>query len=287
MKRPFMCLYINDILGHENVQALDDLGFAYYMRMLMRAWKSQEAYKLPNTELALQIAAGCKDIDEWAKRRDLILLNWPESKDGKWRVNGRLKEEYQKMLAKHKARQAAGKKGGAAKAKASNAKAKPKQNEQTQTQTQTHKEQLPLASSPVATQPSVIKFPLNDGSEYGITAKYLAELQALYPAVDVPQQLRNMLGWLKAKPDRRKTGRGINAFINRWLSKAQDESPISRNGNGGHSKAQQRTAGNITSIAAGLGLMPSGGGRALPDGDHGADGADVGGIDGPVLTVPD
>ena len=44
-----------------------------------------------------------------------------------------------------------------------------------------------------------------------------------YPAVDVIQQLRNMRGWLDANPAKRKTKRGINAFIVRWLAKEQDK----------------------------------------------------------------
>jgi hypothetical protein len=83
--------------------------------------------------------------------------------------------------------------------------------------------------------------------------------------------------------------------VHRWILNVFDyvNGPLDRfgkplgGGHGQHSKAQQRTAGNITSIAAGLGLMPSGGGRALPDGDHRADSEDMGSVDGPVLTVPD
>ena len=45
----------------------------------------------------------------------------------------------------------------------------------------------------------------------------------MYPAVDVIQQLRNMRGWLDANPAKRKTKRGINAFIVRWLAKEQDK----------------------------------------------------------------
>jgi uncharacterized protein YdaU (DUF1376 family) len=154
VKRPFLCLYINDFLAHANVQALDDLGFAYYMRMLMRAWVSDEAYKLPNKEADLILAAGCKDIEAWATRRELIMRNWKESKDGKWVVNGRLKEEFQKAVTAHKKRQVAGSKGGKAKAMSSNATAMPQPSlaTQTQTQTQTHKEQKQKANtSPVAT----------------------------------------------------------------------------------------------------------------------------------------
>jgi hypothetical protein len=64
--------------------------------------------------------------------------------------------------------------------------------------------------------------PLNDGSDYPITMTQIAEWVELYPAVDVVQECRNMKGWLKAHPTRRKTKRGIRAFINSWLAKEQD-----------------------------------------------------------------
>ena len=55
----------------------------------------------------------------------------------------------------------------------------------------------------------LIGLPLNDGSEHEVTEEDVAEYAQLYPAVDVMQQLRNMRGWLRANPSRRKTKRGI------------------------------------------------------------------------------
>ena len=47
----------------------------------------------------------------------------------------------------------------------------------------------------------------------------------LYPAVDILQQFKNMLGWLEANPQNRKTKNGVKSFIARWLSKCQDKAP--------------------------------------------------------------
>lgn len=74
--------------------------------------------------------------------------------------------------------------------------------------------------TPVA--PPVILIPLVDGSDHGITASRVAEWSASYPAVNVLQQLRQMREWCLAKPSRRKTRRGIDAFIVGWLGRAQD-----------------------------------------------------------------
>lgn len=75
----------------------------------------------------------------------------------------------------------------------------------------------------------LIGLPLNDGSEHGVTEEDVAEYAQLYPAVDVMQQLRNMRGWLLANPQKRKTKRGIKAFIASWLAKEQDH-PRARSG---------------------------------------------------------
>ena len=78
----------------------------------------------------------------------------------------------------------------------------------------------------VSTQ-HVILLPLNDGSDYGVTAEMVSEFTELYPAVDVMQELRNMRGWLLNNPRNRKTRSGICRFINAWLSKAQNK-PMTR-----------------------------------------------------------
>lgn len=69
---------------------------------------------------------------------------------------------------------------------------------------------------------SVIALPLNDGTEHKITLPDIEEWSALYPAVDILQELRNMRGWLLSNPGRRKTRRGISRFITAWLQKEQD-----------------------------------------------------------------
>ena len=51
----------------------------------------------------------------------------------------------------------------------------------------------------------------------------MEEYAALYPAVDVVQELRKIRGWCLANPSRRKTRRGVKAFINSWLCREQDK----------------------------------------------------------------
>lgn len=69
----------------------------------------------------------------------------------------------------------------------------------------------------------IISLPLNDKSLFDIYPEDIAHWSELYPAADVTQELRNMLGWLEADPKRKKTRGGIKRFIIHWLSNAQNK----------------------------------------------------------------
>ena len=64
---------------------------------------------------------------------------------------------------------------------------------------------------------------LNDKSLFPIFDDDLDKWRDLYPAVNVEQELRNMVGWIDGNPTKRKTKSGIKKFINSWLSKEQDQ----------------------------------------------------------------
>ena len=103
----------------------------------------------------------------------------------------------------------------------------------------------PLAAS----APPVISLPLNDGTFYDVSEEQCHEWAGLYPAVDVIQQLRGMLGWLNANPSKKKTRRGIPAFINRWLAKEQDRGGKPVQLSGGSKNAQYSThGGSVTDL---------------------------------------
>ena len=86
---------------------------------------------------------------------------------------------------------------------------------------------------------SVLALPLNDGTEYEVTKELLDEFIMLYPGVDVMQEVRNMRGWLLTNPRKRKTRRGIKAFMNTWLAREQDKGK-GGNGRSGESGSNHR-----------------------------------------------
>lgn len=71
-------------------------------------------------------------------------------------------------------------------------------------------------------EPPFILLPLTDGSNFGITRQNVEEYTALYPAVDVEQELRSMRGWCLNNETRRKTRNGIRRFVNSWMARVQD-----------------------------------------------------------------
>jgi hypothetical protein len=94
-------------------------------------------------------------------------------------------------------------------------------------QTEESREPAPPASPPAA----VVLTYTTIGSgpkEWQLTEPHLAELKSLYPGVDVLAECRKALAWLNANTSRRKTHRGMPAFLVRWLNKSNDGGPGSR-----------------------------------------------------------
>ena len=94
-------------------------------------------------------------------------------------------------------------------------------------------------------QPAVITLPLNTGEQHPVTQGFAEQMAQLYPAVDVVQELRAMLGWLLTNPAKRKTRKGISRFINNWLQRCQD-----RGGSSGMSQSSARPGSAIAQAQA-------------------------------------
>ena len=80
-----------------------------------------------------------------------------------------------------------------------------------------------ICSDPIGSPQAVIKIPLNIKNTFQeIYEEDVLKYSELYPAVDVMQELRGMIGWSDANPKKRKTKDGVMRFVNSWLAKAQD-----------------------------------------------------------------
>lgn len=85
--------------------------------------------------------------------------------------------------------------------------------------------------------PPVISIILNDRSYFDVTNDDVLKWEKLYPAVNILQELRKMAGWCDSNPTKRKTRRGVRAFITSWLAKEQDR--------GGSACTREDRTGNI------------------------------------------
>jgi hypothetical protein len=65
--------------------------------------------------------------------------------------------------------------------------------------------------------------PLRDGADFEVKQSLVAELEPLYPHVDIPATLREMRGWLVLNAERRKTKRGVRKFIGNWLQSEEEK----------------------------------------------------------------
>lgn len=119
--------------------------------------------------------------------------------------------------------------------------------EQSRAEHKQSREEKTLASTALAVPAArlVCTLPLIDGTDHSVLETDVQQWQALYLAVDVRQELRNLKGWLLGNPKLRKTKTGIARFINSWLSRSQNEAkPGGASGQRNHGK----TAGNLESL---------------------------------------
>jgi hypothetical protein len=138
----------------------------------------------------------------------------------------RADEELAIREAHHARLSAAGHRGGLIAGKG-----RPKPNlgqAQARSQSQSHsQESKPIASSDKSLSADangnfVAYIPLVNGTEWGVSPAFQAELEAAYPEVDVPLTFKQIRAWCIANPQKRKTERGVARFINRWCEKEQN-----------------------------------------------------------------
>ncbi|GEM_PF-1826895 len=96
-----------------------------------------------------------------------------------------------------------------------------------QTTSVVDEEELPvknLITFPIKTKSSVVfTVPLRQARKRVVTEIELDEWQKNYPEVNVRQEIRKLIAWNQANPDRQKTKRGINRHIQGWLAHAQQK----------------------------------------------------------------
>ena len=80
-------------------------------------------------------------------------------------------------------------------------------------------EALTRSTPPSADLPLLV-FPTigTGGSEWGLRRRQVDEWQGLYPSLDILAEAQQALAWVRANPGRRKTVRGMSAFLVNWFN---------------------------------------------------------------------
>ena len=71
--------------------------------------------------------------------------------------------------------------------------------------------------------PVIERIPLVGSEEFEVHQSSVEEWERLFPAVDVPQTLKEIRAWNLANTPRRKTRRGVMNHITQWLAKEQNK----------------------------------------------------------------
>jgi hypothetical protein len=88
---------------------------------------------------------------------------------------------------------------------------------------------------PAPSEPPLLVFPCvgNGETEFGLTRTMVEAWSDAWPGIDVLAEAKKALAWVNANPSRRKTHRGMPAFLTGWCNRAQDKGGTARAGPSG------------------------------------------------------
>lgn len=98
-------------------------------------------------------------------------------------------------------------------------------------------------------EPALLTFStVGKSPTWALTASRVAEWASLYPSLDVEAECRKALAWVSANPDRRKTAKGMPAFLVNWLNRAADRGGSPAQSAPGLTNPRSKTAGNVAAL---------------------------------------
>ncbi len=107
----------------------------------------------------------------------------------------------------------------------------------------------PAASAP---EPIVLTYPVvgKGPDTWGLKASVVAEHRKAFPALDVMGELNKARGWCISNKSNRKTAKGMESFLYKWLARAQnDNRPLFRQPAGPRFTPEQRAAQERRAVA--------------------------------------
>ena len=86
------------------------------------------------------------------------------------------------------------------------------------------------------------------GMEWRPSKKEILQWSTSYPDTDLPGELRRIEEWFQKHPDRRKTERGMHAFIKAWLDRKMHGAAVSQHSQHGTKRGRYHNAFNDFSL---------------------------------------
>ncbi len=98
--------------------------------------------------------------------------------------------------------------------------------------------------------PTILRFPTvgPGGAIWALSASQVATWAGLFPHLDIQAQCQAALAWVLAKPSRRKTVRGMPAFLVGWFGRSNDRSPPALVGGGAVTRGERISQVNSASL---------------------------------------
>jgi uncharacterized protein YdaU (DUF1376 family) len=241
-KSPAFQLYTKDLLSDARVLAMTLEEFGCYMKLMAICW-NENGLTTDMDQLAKQVhVTGDKWIELWNVVGQCFF-----QKRNKFQQK-RLTQERLKQAKFRKSRQLNGAKGGRPKGTTRLRVGSEKEplhlhlplhlRSTDQDRTEENSSASPAPPEPPPVLPPVLTFPtLGRTEDWALTEPQLAEWQQLYAGLDVLEECRKALAWVRA--NRPKTAKGMPAFLVNWLNRCAD-----RGARGNAPALSGKTAGN-------------------------------------------
>lgn len=186
-------------------------GVAYCKESLTDGFIPDEALQFLGVKKAKQLA------------HHLVLAKLWDHIEGGFRVHDYLKHnaDAETIKAHNAKRGENGAKGGRKQPRSANL-GRPESSRAESSQVdQKDEESVALPSS---TTPAALTFPVvgRGPSSWALSDGQIAEWATAFPGISVLGECRKALAWVQARPQRRKTARGMSAFLVGWLNRATD-----------------------------------------------------------------
>ena len=227
MSFQYMALYVGDY--QRDTKHLSCCEHGIYLQLLMHCWSTKSP--LPVEDRKLKSICNARSQEEVDALQQVLTEFFVQKEDG-WH-NPRLSKEINKAEAISNSRSEAGKKGGQANAKQmlskSQANVSTHPHPHNHIHNHIHNQDKHIASTKINFVDAslgegdlICTIPLTGKKVARVYSSWCDILSEAYPAVDIPQTLKEIKIWNEANPKKQKTSSGIKSHIQKWCAKEQN-----------------------------------------------------------------